>query len=323
MIRVRLRLLKFALCIALVVLGHGAPAAEQRQAPGGEQGFTWIAVGDHFEEPAEGLVEGMVAAKPDLVVGIGDLVFQSRREDFAVFRKVILEPLEAVGARFYPVVGNHDFPLDARWSEFWEPPTNRLYYSFDYGNSHFVALDTNKAMLSEGEAPEEGTELHAIQMQGADFEPGSEQYEWLRRDLAETTKKHIFVMFHVPAFSYGGHESSPRIQAALCPLFEEHKVTGVFAGHSHGYERFVPLRVDLSGGSPVAVADETNGVVHIVTAGGGMPLYDITEHETHAVIAKEFHFVKIEVRGDTAKCSAIRAGDGKLLDVFELKSRRP
>jgi len=326
--RLRLRVVMLALPVVLTMFAQGAPAtAEQRQAPGEEQGFTWIATADHFEEPVEGLIEHVVAARPAFVVGIGDLVFQSRPQDFAVFEKVVIGPLAAVGAKFYPVVGNHDYPLDDRWSTFWPAPTNRPYYSFDYGNSHFVILDTNRAVLeeagAESEPYEEGSEFHAIQMQASDFEPGSAQYEWLSKDLEQTTKKHIFVLFHEPAFSYGGHESSTRIQAVLCPLFERHRVTAALSGHSHGYERFVPLRVDMSSGSPVAVPDEERGVVYVVAAGGWRSLYDITRHETHAAIAKEYHFVKIEVSGDRATCSAIRAGDGKLLDTFELKSRRP
>jgi hypothetical protein len=317
-----------ALSVVLTMFAQATPATAEGQEPAGEeQGFTWIATADHFEEPVEGLIERVVAEKPAFVVGIGDLVFQSRPQDFAVFEKVIIEPLAAVGAKFYPVVGNHDFPLDDRWSTFWPPPTNRLYYSFDYGNSHFVILDTNKAILDEAGADaepyEEGSEFHAIQTQASDFEPGSAQYEWLRKDLEQTTKKHIFVMFHEPAFSYGGHESSTRIQAVLCPLFERHRATAALSGHSHGYERFVPLRVDLSSGSPVAVRDEQNGVVYVVAAGGWRSLYDIASHETHAAIAKEYHFVKIDVVGDRAKFSVIRAGDGKLLDSFEVKSRRP
>jgi len=145
-----LTMFALALSVVLTMFAQGAPATAEGQEPADEeQGFTWIATADHFEEPVEGLIERVVAAKPAFVIGIGDLVFQSRPQDFAVFEKVIIEPLAAVGAKFYPVVGNHDFPLDDRWSTFWPPPTNRLYYSFDYGNSHFVILDTNKAMLDE------------------------------------------------------------------------------------------------------------------------------------------------------------------------------
>jgi predicted phosphodiesterase len=316
----------FCRVAAIVLLAIVASVAPARASAGGDS-FTWIAVADHFEEPAPGLVDRMVAAKPALVVGIGDLVFRSEPKDFAVFRKVILDPLHGVGARFYPVAGNHDFPVRPHWFEFWEAPANALHYSFDYGNAHFVILDTNRAFLTEGGGGEDrefalDSEEYAIQTQAESFLPGSAQYEWLRRDLARTKQTHIFVFFHQPAFSFGGHEGSPAIQRALCPLFEQYRVTAVFMGHSHGYERFVPLRVDLSSGSPVAVPDARDGVVYIVTAGGGKPIYDITRHPIHAATAQAFHFVRVDVRGRTVHCEAIEAGTGKVLDSFDLESRR-
>ncbi|MCJ7796556.1 MAG: metallophosphoesterase, partial [Thermoleophilia bacterium] len=237
------------------------------------------------------------------------------------------DPFAAVGARFCPVAGNHDFPVQPHWFEFWAPPADKLYYSFDYGNSHFIVLDTNKAILSEGDKTEDqkcepGSEHEAIQTQAASYRPGSAQYEWLAKDLATTKKAQVFVFFHSPAFSYSGHDGDPGIQRWLCPLFEQYKVTAVFSGHSHSYERFVPLRVDVSSGKPVAVPDEKNGVVYIVTAGGGMPLYDITPNPTHAATAKAFHFIRVDVDGEIVKCTVIEAKTGKVLDSFELKSRR-
>lgn len=318
----RCRWTAILLLLAVLPVLPGQAASRDKAAS-----YTWIAVADHFEEPAPGLVARMVAAKPSLVVGIGDLVFRSEPKDFATFRKVILDPLRAAGARFYPVAGNHDFPVEPHWREFWEPPANALHYSFDYANAHFVILDTNRAFLSEGGGSEDrefapDSEEYAIQTQAESFLPGSAQYEWLRRDLASTKQTHIFVFFHQPAFSFGGHEGSPAIQRALCPLFEKHRVTAVFMGHSHGYERFVPLRVDPSSGSPVAVPDARNGVTYIVTAGGGKPIYDIARNALHAATAQAFHFVRIDVSGRTARCTVIEAGTGKVLDSFELVSRR-
>ena len=319
-----------ALVLLMVVLaiscGPSTALPESAPSPAGDS-FTWIAVADQLDEPAEGLVERMVAAKPAFVVGVGDLVFESRPEEFQTVKKLMLDPLARVGARFYPVAGNHDFPVRPHWFEFWEPPANTLYYSFDYGNSHFVILDTNKACLAEGGRSEDqhydpGSEEYAMQTQAESFQPGSAQYEWLVKDLAGTKKTHIFVFFHEPAFSYGGHDGSPAIQRVLCPLFEQYKVTAAFSGHSHGYERFVPLRVDLSSGSPAAVPDERNGVVYVVTAGGGKQLYDITSNKLHAAVAKAFHFLRVDVQGDKARCFAIEAKTGKVLDSFELKSRR-
>jgi len=316
-----------ALLTAFGLGGGRSPSALASGPEEDESPFTWIAEGDHLDKPVEGLVQRMVAAKPAFVVGTGDLVFESQPQDYEALKRLVIDPLAKVGARFYPVVGNHDFPVQPHWFGFWKPPADRLYYSFDYGNSHFVILDTNTAFLSEGQPAEgrtfePGSEEYAIQTQAAGFEPGSAQYEWLKKDLAATRKTHIFVFFHEPAFSYGGHDGSPAIQRVLCPLFEKYRVTAVFSGHSHGYERFQPLRVDLSSGRSAAVPDAKVGVVYIVTAGGGKPLYDITRDRTHAAVAKAFHFVRVDVRDRVAHCSVIEAKTGKLLDKFDLRSRR-
>lgn len=74
--------------------------------------------------------------------------------------------------------------------------------------------------------------------------------------------------------------------------------------------------------NPWAVPDEKNAVVYIVTAGGGMPLYDITPNPTHAATAKAFHFIRVDVDGEIVKCTVIEAKTGKVLDSFELKSQR-
>ena len=197
-----------------------------------------MAFADHLDKPADGLIEDIVKVKPVLVVDVGDVVGGSKPEEFQIVKRLVIDPFAAVGARFCPVAGNHDFPVQPHWFEFWAPPADKLYYSFDYGNSHFIVLDTNKAILSEGDKTEDqkcepGSEHEAIQTQAASYRPGSAQYEWLAKDLATTKKAQVFVFFHSPAFSYSGHDSDPGIQRWLCPLFEQYKVTAVFSGHSH------------------------------------------------------------------------------------------
>jgi hypothetical protein len=94
------------------------------------------------------------------------------------------------------------------------------YYSFDYGNVHFVCLEsfetsraTNGAMLT-----------------------------WLQNDLASTTQKWIVAFWHHPPYSKGSHDSDVDIemremrQNAL-PILEAGGVDLVLTGHSHAYER--------------------------------------------------------------------------------------
>ena len=91
-------------------------------APAADGSFTWVVVADQLDEPVEGLVEGIIAVRPAFVVGVGDVVFESRLDSFLTVKKLILDPLTVIGASFYPVIGNHDFPLDDRWATFWPPP---------------------------------------------------------------------------------------------------------------------------------------------------------------------------------------------------------
>ncbi len=79
--------------------------------------------------------------------------------------------------------------------------------------------------------------------------------------------------------------------------------------------------MDLSSGRPKPVRDPRRGIVYIVTAGGGKPIYDIARNPLHAATAEAFHFVRVDVRGDTARYAVIEAESGRILDRFVLRRR--
>jgi len=122
-------------------------------------------------------------------------------------------------------------------------------YAFGYGNLFVIALDSNIA----------GDER---------------QYEWVREQLEgldETRYAHRVAFFHHPAFSSGPH-GGPRVEpptaelrARYLPLFREHGVTATFSGHDHLFEHWVERYEDAEG--------ERCRLDHVVTAGGGAPLY--------------------------------------------------
>ena len=90
----------------------------------------------------------------------------------------------------------------------------------------------------------------------SDYEPGSKQYQFLKRDLAGTSRPFKVFFGHHPAYSSGSHGSTKKMQEYLQPLFEENGVQLVFAGHDHDYERTI-----------------VNGITYVVSGGGGAPLY--------------------------------------------------
>ncbi len=304
--------------LLLASTGQAAPAAE---APSG--GLTFLVASDHFEDVPPGFVPAMVDLKPAFVVGVGDLVMRSQERDFRVFEKVVLAPLKGVGADYFPVLGNHDFPNE-NWKKLWGNEKGRPYYSFDRGDCHFVILDLNKAMAPDGKTFAPGSEQEAIQKFGENFKAGSAQHSWLQRDLAQTNKRHIFVFAHIPAFTFGDKTPAVEIQREISPLCEKHKVSVFFTAHDHSYQRFVPLRVDLSGGKPRPVPDDENGVVYVVSAVGDKRgnIYKVKRNPLHAACASVSNFLRVEVKGDTAEIAAIEVPSRREIDRFVVRSRR-
>ena len=96
------------------------------------------------------------------------------------------------------------------------------YYSFDYGDAHFIFLDTNDATAKSG--------------------LGQKQYDWLVADLDATTKDIVFVVMHKSLYSTGSHANDKEVsamRAQLVPLFTKHEVDIVFGGHDHVYAEAV------------------------------------------------------------------------------------
>lgn len=71
----------------------------------------------------------------------------------------------------------------------------------------------------------------------------------------------------------------------LSPLFEKYGVDLVLAGHVHNYQRTYPLKYDHDG---TWTLDKTydgknktkpNGVIYLVTGGGGAGLYDTNQEK--------------------------------------------
>ena len=82
----------------------------------------------------------------------------------------------------WPALGNHDWksPPEDNWEQEWYLPNNEHYYSFDYANAHFIALDTRDGDL---------------------YDRGN-QVRWLEQDLVENADADwIFVYYHHPGIT--------------------------------------------------------------------------------------------------------------------------
>jgi 3',5'-cyclic AMP phosphodiesterase CpdA len=106
------------------------------------------------------------------------------------------------------------------------PSGTKAYYSLNYGNIHFISLDTYG--YDEGKYPLS--------------DKRSLQYQWLEKDLAAASSLWTIVFFHHPPYTKRSHDSDGEaelrvIRETLVPLFDKYKVDLVLAGHSHVYER--------------------------------------------------------------------------------------
>ncbi|MFM1770793.1 MAG: hypothetical protein RJA22_3322 [Verrucomicrobiota bacterium] len=104
------------------------------------------------------------------------------------------------------------------------PSGSPRYYSFNYGNIHFVNLDS---MLS-------------------DRSTNGPMWRWLQQDLAANTQDWLIAFWHHPPYSKGNHDSDNidgddpelvEMRENFLPLLESYGVDLVLCGHSHNYER--------------------------------------------------------------------------------------
>jgi len=147
-------------------------------------------------------------------------------------------------------------------------------YSFDYGDVHFLCLDSNRY-----------TDPNDAAMQ-----------QWIAGDLGGTDARWKFVIYHHPPYNVGREHHAVQHMRVLSPLFEAHGVDFVLSGHEHNYQRARPLRFAPAGrgrSADIGAADRrvpgtftvdrlfdgsrrtrADGVLHIVTGAGGKHLYE-------------------------------------------------
>jgi hypothetical protein len=125
------------------------------------------------------------------------------------------------------------------------------YYSFDYGNIHFICLDSMTASRATNGA----------------------MANWLRADLAATTNTWIVAFMHHPMYSQGAHPSdeegeSIQMRENILPILEANGVDLVLAGHSHNYERSYLLNGHYGGSGSLTPGMKLNAGSGREDAGG-------------------------------------------------------
>ncbi len=253
-----------------------------QSAPHRDTPFTVGVWGDNRSDPAshQMVADAMADAAPDIAINVGDIVgdgWVASQYDEQYF-----DPAAALlpNTPTYISIGNHESESVYYYSLFTYPGVSG-YYSFTYGNTLFIALNTNRLYIH-----------------------GSPQYQWFKQTLesqAATDAEWIVVFAHHPAWSEGwdspGYQGEILMRITLVPLFEQYGVDLFFCGHTHDYER-----------------GEKNGVTHMISGGGGSALDSFQQDfDFIEVYETRYHFVNLTFVGDTLSIEAIDP-DGTVFD---------
>ena len=173
---------------------------------------------------------------PDIWLMLGDNAYtdgtdnQYQKAVFNQYPKLLQQTV------LWPALGNHDALssfADGQSGPYFDAfnlPVNaeaggissdtEAYYSFNYGNIHFISMDSYQSSRL----------------------PDGKMLTWLERDLLANNKPWVFAFWHNPPYTKGSHDSDregPEIdmRGVVLPILETYGVDVIFAGHSHSYER--------------------------------------------------------------------------------------
>lgn len=177
------------------------------------------------------------AEHTDMILFLGDNAYDSGTD--AEYQNALFENMYEAKLQntiSWSCLGNHDgysansSDMSGPYYDIFALPQNaesggvasgtEAYYSFNYGNIHFVCLDSYDSDRSES----------------------GPMHTWLENDLAAHTSDWLVAFWHHPPYSRGSHTSDIETELVqmrnnFLPLLEDHGVDVVFCGHSHSYER--------------------------------------------------------------------------------------
>ena len=198
-----------------------------RTAPAAGSGAAvrFIAFGDSGGGGSDqmALRDQMATVPFDFMIHTGDIAYESGAR--GQLEEFFFQPYADYLKYFpvFPASGNHEYGTEdaAPFREAFVLPENggpegkERWYSYNWGDVHFVVLDTERS--------------------------GPTQAAWLDADLTANTLPWTIVYGHKPPFSSGEHGNDGGFQANFVPILEKHHVPLVLNGHDHDYERTKPI----------------------------------------------------------------------------------
>jgi hypothetical protein len=273
-----------------VAPGRGTPRGGTLRTLPADGGAVTIALAGDPQSalPWRDVAAAIARARPDVCVILGDLVGDGLSDE--LWGRTFFQPAADLlaGTACRAIMGNHDrrspvidgFLLDGG-----------LNWAQDIGEALLIGIDG-----------------------GGDWSPAGDNAKWLDGVLANRKARFVFVATHYPAYSSRNHgkladdgavleRPGRATRTRIVPILERHRVTAIFDGHDHGYER----------------SELPSGLTAVVTGGAGAGAYekrgDATRQNPYSkVFAEQHHYSLVRIDGDTATLTAVTP-DGEVLDA--------
>jgi hypothetical protein len=196
------------------------------------------------------------------------------------------------------------------------------YYSFDYGNIHFICLESYQV--------------------AANSSAFTKMKDWLKNDINSTAREWIIAYWHHPPYSKGSHDSDSeseliRMRTDVNPILEQGGVDLVLSGHSHDYERTYlidghyglsstftdAMKVDGgSGRDPApyrkgAGTPAHDGAVYVVAGSSGKTEGGTLDHKAMFISLNNLGSVVVDVNGSRLDARFLRE-NGAVADSFAI-----
>ena len=221
---------------------------------------------------AQDVVSELVGDDSAFGVTLGDIAF----DNLDTF-KSLNQTISLIGIPWYNVIGNHDLNLDTQQrshiNETFEATYGPSYYSFDYGQVHFVVLDN----VDWAPPNDKVKRWHYV----SGF--GTQQLDFLKKDLSMIPETQMVVLLmHIPIMG-------ARDKTEFFKLIEKRPYCVSISGHTHDHRHmFLGKEDGFNGpkkhhhvvnvtvsGSWWSGAKNDNGIPHTTMADGAPNGYSI------------------------------------------------
>lgn len=264
-----------------IFVTHTFAAAQTNQSD-----FNFVAAGDFgCGKNANRTITNMLSREPEVVIGLGDLSYQKTADCW--FH--VVSPLDNDGRLKIAIGDNEMFPY--KFNQYMKHfNMTKPYYSFNYGNVHFLSMATAKNKVIP-------------------YNETSEQYEFVKDDLKrayENNSINWIVVYSFRSFysSNTTHPGLDELQDLYHPLFDKYGVDIVLQAHNHNYQRTYPLNFNqtraftpiITDRDPERYEHDPKGPIFITVGTGGEDLYNFTGQAPFVITQFQRHgFVNIDI----------------------------